>query len=319
MNFIDPCDGFASCGKCAICRVINHGAQCNCPNNYLGNPLTGCTQPARLCDGSCECDEAGFCIKQCVTESDCSCGESCSSGKCRTKCTATNMCAKGQICSRGTCIAGCRSNSDCVNDKACVNKKCQNPCGRGVCGKNAICRSSDHRAVCLCPDGFRGDAKRGCTSYECSIDEDCEPNKRCDSSGACRNPCLEQGACGGNAQCRVINRKAQCSCPPDYIGNPRVECKISRSDECVRNPCGENSRCRDIPGGFECSCAPGCIGDPYRGCVCEGQLSNLCRNKQCGVNAGCRVVNNKDAQCYCPPKYPVGDPLVDCEYLSIFH
>lgn len=278
--------------------------------------MVACTLPVKKCDGICNCDESGYCTTKCSTDQDCPCGESCFDRKCRAKCSRNQACAQGQLCNRGVCITGCRSNSDCSNLESCINRKCQNPCSKSVCGKNALCQASDHRAVCLCPDGYKGEPKQNCIPYECTVDEDCEPNKHCDSSGACRNPCLEHNICGINAQCRVINRKAQCSCPPSYIGNSRIECKINKGDECLRNPCGEHSKCRDIPGGFECSCAPGCIGDPYRGCICD--MTNLCKNKPCGVNAACQVINNKEAQCYCPPSYPSGDPHIECKLIYHF-
>ena len=40
----------------------------------------------------------------------------------------------------------------------------------------------------------------------------------------CINPCLLKGVCGENAQCRVVNRKAQCTCPPGHFGHPKVKC-----------------------------------------------------------------------------------------------
>lgn len=46
------------------------------------------------CDGSCECSETGFCVSACLSQNDCSCGESCHGGKCRVKCDINNECAK---------------------------------------------------------------------------------------------------------------------------------------------------------------------------------------------------------------------------------
>lgn len=36
----DPCAG--SCGVNALCRVINHMAQCYCPDGFTGNPFSSC-------------------------------------------------------------------------------------------------------------------------------------------------------------------------------------------------------------------------------------------------------------------------------------
>lgn len=310
----NPCAGFTACGTCAECSVTNHVAQCSCPANFLGNPLVSCMQPVSRCDGTCECDEIGYCLKLCRSEKDCSCGEICQSGKCRTKCSGRNSCAQGLICKNSACVPGCFVHNDCPPSELCINRQCQNPCKKkNACGRNALCKVSDRSKVCLCPDGYKGNPHRTCIPYECRKDEDCDVNKKCSTDGACKNPCLEQAACGINAQCRVIDRNAQCSCPPGYIGNALIECKQIGQEECLKNPCGENTKCRDIIGGYECSCLPGCVGDPQRGCVCDGQLVNLCKGKLCGVNADCRVVNGKTAQCYCPSQYPKGDPTIECK------
>ena len=90
---------------------------------------------------------------------------------------------------------------------------------------------------------------------------------------------------------------------------------LSGGDQCLRNPCGDNAKCRDTQGGFECTCVSGCTGDPYRGCLCQGPQTDLCRDKHCGVNAACRVVNNRDPECYCPSNYPAGNPYIECKNL----
>ena len=37
---VDPCLG--SCGKQAICKVVNHIAMCICIEKYTGDPFTEC-------------------------------------------------------------------------------------------------------------------------------------------------------------------------------------------------------------------------------------------------------------------------------------
>lgn len=293
----------------------NHVAQCSCPTNFLGNPLVSCTQAATKCNGICECDEIGYCTKTCNAETDCVCGESCVDGKCRNKCNSQASCAQGQVCTNGVCLAGCRSSNDCSNEEICQNKKCYNPCkAPNACGENAVCRSTNHRKVCLCSDGYQGDPLIKCAQYECQKDDDCEASKKCDSNGSCRNPCQEQGACGSNAQCRVIDRKPHCTCPPGYIGNALIECKKSGIEECLRNPCGENAKCKDLKdGSHDCTCPAGCVGDPYKKCTCDAQLVKLCKDKLCGTGAKCKVINDREPQCYCPSDKPVGDPTIECK------
>lgn len=254
-----------------------------------------------------------FCAETCNDDSQCSCGQICSVGKCRIKCNP-GACPPGQLCKDGACVAGCRSNTDCPNDNSCINGQCLNPCLRdNACGKEALCRVSDHRTLCLCPDGYRGEPTEKCSPFECQLDKDCEPNKRC-RDGSCKNPCLEINTCGVNAQCRVVNRQPQCSCPPGFVGNALIECQQVTPGICLRNPCGENAVCREVAGGYECLCAQGCVGDPKRGCFCDGQQVNACANQRCGLNAACRVLGQNEPECYCPSDYPSGDPYVQCKF-----
>lgn len=310
-----PCEGGKACGECAGCRVVNHAAQCSCPPNYYGNALISCTKSPVPCDGVCECDEIGYCVRSCSVNENCACGEVCDHGKCRIKCDANNSCKKGYICNSGLCLAGCRTHSDCPTSLSCNNGQCEDPClyNGSPCGINALCKVSGHRAVCLCPEGYQGEPSQECYQLECLRHEDCEPTKRCSDDGVCTNPCLQHGVCGFNAQCRVVDRTAQCSCPPGHYGNPKINCKPG-TDECLRRPCGVNAKCRETAGGFECSCAPGCYGDPHQVCICD---DDLCRDTSCGVKAACRVYNNQP-QCYCPPEYPAGDPMHECKLRFFF-
>lgn len=87
---------------------------------------------------------------------------------------------------------------------------------------------------------------------------------------------------------------------------------FSGLNSCAHNPCGQNTKCHNVQGGYECSCVPGCSGDPHRGCLCQEPLIDSCRDLRCGINAACKTINNKPV-CYCPPTYPLGDPLVQCK------
>lgn len=273
--------------------------------------------PPVRCNANCQCDAAGYCIKSCSSDAQCSCGERCDSGECKMQCKSNNKCPKGQICLNEVCSSGCVTDNDCPNEKTCSNSQCISPCDKGVspCGRNALCHVSQHQTICLCPNGHSGDPLNDCVPYECNSDVDCAADKQCSSDKTCKNPCLEPGTCGINAQCRIVNRQAQCQCVPGYFGNPSVECKLGGDAACLKNPCGINARCRDMPDAtYECSCPPNCIGDANKNCVCEIKLINLCKEKHCGINAVCRIVQDR-AECYCPNNYPSGNPIVECKYI----
>lgn len=219
------------CGNCAVCEVINHVAQCTCPSGSIGNPQIGCSITPTRCAANGDCGSgtciSGFCSKACAKNNECSCGESCVQGRCRLRCSADNQCPTGQLCRIGSCAPGCKANTDCAVQQACINGQCRDPCQISPCGRGAECRISDHRAVCLCPNGFSGNPTVSCEKNECERDGDCDMEKRC-RNNRCVLPCLEPGACGVNAVCRSVSHKAQCLCPPGYFGNAQIECKQGR-------------------------------------------------------------------------------------------
>lgn len=228
-------------------------------------------------------------------------------------CTPRNKCPERQICVQGVCVPGCNSHRDCGDDMSCSSKLCQLACHEKSCGKNAICLPTRHRAVCSCPSGFSGDPFSECKAYECQQDEDCGADEACQVEGKCKNVCA--GACGANAICRAVNRSPQCSCPPNYLGNPKLECSKPVAGSCLRNPCGINARCRDFDdGSYECTCPPNCAGDPQRQCFCGAM--EPCAYKSCGTNAQCRIGRSKQAECFCPRNYPIGDPNIECKYCN---
>ncbi|XP_071552987.1 uncharacterized protein [Panulirus ornatus] len=311
----DPCEGDTVCGTCAECRVVNHQAQCSCSANTVGNPHISCTTPMRQCSSDRECGPRGsckgsFCFKECSSSKQCNCGETCSDDYCYPQCSEDKDCSQGFLCRSGVCAAGCRTNTDCLLTQGCINGKCENPCDDSPCGDNTRCRVSDHRPLCFCLSGFHGNPKEGCEQYDCLSDTDCDREQTC-VDRECKNPCLE-GICGTNARCRVVNRKVECSCPPNYYGNPQVECK-KEINECQNSPCANNAQCINTIGSFLCSCNTGCQGDPYEsGCICPEELVDPCKLVSCGQNALCRDVSATQAECYCPKHLPNGDPLVKC-------
>lgn len=312
----NPCEIPGQCGLCAECSVINHGIQCSCPNGFIGDGTSSCVKTPEVCNEYCQCDEHGlYCAETCSRTTECSCGQICHSGKCRSKCSKSKPCPLGQKCERGgACVSGCNKNADCNYNSVCENGQCVDPCkNQNTCGVNAICTATDHQVFCYCPDGFKGEPNKECKQVECESNTECDLNQRCDN-GICINPCLEQGVCGLNAQCKVVNRAAECLCPPNHIGNPKSECEPVSSSKCSKNPCGNNSVCKDLLEGYECKCMDGCYGDAEKGCICGDDHTTICSEHQCGNNALCHLSEEGVPECYCPQNYPYGNPSIECNF-----
>lgn len=185
------------------------------------------------------------------------------------------------------------------------------PCYPSPCGLNTICRKSGQNAVCECMPGFFGSPFDSGCHPECTISSDCSRDKAC-VNNKCVDPC--PGVCGYSSVCHTVNHSPICSCPPQTIGDPFVECKLAPAeprDPCNPSPCNSNGFCRTVNGAAICT-YPECITNDecsYDRACFNQKCSDPCVNA-CGLNAVCNAINHKPI-CVCPPGY-VGSPYVQC-------
>lgn len=59
----------------------------------------------------------------------------------------------------------CETDDDCADDKRCgkESKVCEDPCLDKVCGVNAFCNATRHRAICQCIAGYIGNPDEICS------------------------------------------------------------------------------------------------------------------------------------------------------------
>lgn len=383
---IDPCLGEV-CGYNAKCSVINHSPICSCPEKMVGDPFVQC-KPVPEKRDPCypsPCAQNGICrvvngaascqYPECVQNEDCSLSKACFNQKCGDPCLEAcgidaicNVVNHKAVCSCPRGFVGspfqqcsklaeplprpeCTSDDECSIDKACINQKCINPCTNGICGQNAECRVQTHRPVCVCRNGFTGNARSACYEIGCRSDSECPPTEACVNK-ECTDPCRFT-QCGRNALCKSdYNHKARCHCYDGYRGNPLISCErpeCTNNDECPYNlacqnekcvdpcNCGPSAQCivnRHIP---SCRCPPGYTGNPERSCeiirfedprcrmdadcpskhACfSGECKNPCHEtKPCGANAICSVVDSlplRTMVCTCIEGY-VGDAEKECK------
>jgi hypothetical protein len=164
------CGGSPCCASNAVCRGVDHLAECSCPPGTEGDPRFGC-QPCR--GASCNRGVSGggsrgtgvssgsgsLCSPNpCGTQAICTPGHD-NTGKQRPVCT----CPKGYQgnalvnCRRGECL----NDNECSSHQACFDFKCRDPC-IGVCGSNSQCQVRNHGPVCACMAGFEGDPLNHC-------------------------------------------------------------------------------------------------------------------------------------------------------------
>lgn len=98
-----------------------------------------------------------------------------------------------------------------------------NPCQPSPCGPNSQCREVNGQAVCSCAPNTIG-TPPACRP-ECTISAECRLDQAC-SNQRCVNPCV--GACGINAECKVVNHNPICTCPTTHTGDPFSRCFILR-------------------------------------------------------------------------------------------
>lgn len=108
----------------------------------------------------------------------------------------------------------------------------------------------------------------------------------------------------------MINHSPICSCPPNLIGDPFVQCtqpppspeegdELQPQNPCIPSPCGNFAECRPIGERATCNCLPNYIGSPPNcrpECVVNSDcpsdkscIAERCRNPcdgSCGLNSG---------------------------------
>lgn len=325
----NPCQP-SPCGPNSQCREINGQAVCSCIVGYIGSPPT--------------------CHPECVVNSDCPQNQACTNQKCRDPCPGTcgisaqcSVINHNPICScppryTGDPFVRCQPIST-INPSPTyetplnthsilVDQPVQepiDPCRPSPCGPNAECRAVGDSPSCSCLADYVGNPPN--CKPECVSNSECPSNLACINLH-CKDPC--PGACGQNAECRVVSHAPMCICLDGYEGDPFTRCNIKQmvqyeqSTPCVPSPCGANAECREQNGAGACSCLPEYFGNPYEGCRPECVLNSDCASNRacirskcqdpcpgtCGQNAQCQVVNHLPS-CNCHQGY-IGDPYRYC-------
>ena len=189
---------------------------------------------------------------------------------------------------------GCSRATDCKFDEKCINKLCSKTCSVTPCTEGNECRAvSDHSAVCtpIPPIGVIN---------ECSKDPDCFNHQVCIDTG-CRDVCLVNNPCAPNAICKGEDHRPLCNCPPGYIGNPHISCKLPELPTTPR----PHDPVKPIP---ECLIDEDC--DLSLACI-DGTCRDACiYRRNCGFNADC-LVTVHTPHCVCQAGF-TGNPFVHC-------
>lgn len=201
-----------------------------------------------------------------------------------------------------------------------------NPCEPSPCGPHSLCKISGNSPICSCQPDYKG-SPPNCRP-ECISNSECDYNLAC-LNRKCADPCL--GACGSNAECRVVSHAPMCICQAGYFGDPFSYCSphaIMEPNEvltpCTPSPCGSNAICKEQKSVGACQCSDGYSGNPYEGCRPECVVNSDCPLNRacsrmkcvdpcpgtCGSNALCEVKNHMPI-CICQTGY-TGNPFSHC-------
>ncbi|XP_076233117.1 uncharacterized protein LOC143178381 [Calliopsis andreniformis] len=304
---IGGCETY-TCGVNARCTISDGRPVCSCMNLHMGDPLSRCTRV------------------ECQINEDCSDSKVCTNNRCINPCDG--LCGINAICETRNHVPTCYCPPEMTGDPFAVCRIAdpQAACKPNPCGLNTKCEVVNQVPVCSCLPGYLGSPLSGCR-HECESDSECPNHLACSASFRCESPCK----CGTNAECKVINHRAICSCPKNWLGNALIACRpecVAHSDcpankpaclyqKCM-NPCdgvcGVNADChlRDITP--VCSCPKDMTGNPFFSCMPDGR--NLCEPNPCGTSAICTPGHDNTGKerpvCTCPTGY-IGNALISCQ------
>ncbi|MPC53461.1 hypothetical protein E2C01_047354 [Portunus trituberculatus] len=186
--------------------------------------------------------------------------------------------------------AGCATSTECSFDEKCYNSLCVKVCSLFPCDKDPDCYAHIHEAICTLPTPIA-------EVPECRVDQDCFTTQMC-ITNVCREVCIVSNPCAPMAVCSGENHRPQCNCPPGYIGNPFISCRLPQPPTPRPQPTPQP----------ECLVDNDC--DYHLACINE-QCLDPCLNRQvCGTNAKC-IVRIHTPMCICQPGY-TGNPYVQC-------
>lgn len=296
---INPCTALEPCQRPSRCEVIPsvpvRMMNCICPDGYIST-------------GNGNCKPVG--PEGCISDSDCSSDKACINDLCSNPCN----CAQNAVCrikdhkpvcscEQGydgnpqiQCIPlGCRSDSECFGTHTCINRQCVPACSvhGGSCGERAECFGINHKAVCECPPGLKGNPFVSCVVLGCRSNDECPSNQACINS-KCENPCEKTATCATNELCHVYNHRPECACPPGTVGT------VNSAEGCRQ----QDDVCHDD-------------GDcPSRtACILENCVDACNATQPCGVNAFCRALDTIPVRtliCECLPGYQ-GNAAIQCD------
>ncbi|XP_076631770.1 uncharacterized protein LOC143346941 [Colletes latitarsis] len=302
------CDTY-TCGVNARCTLSEARPVCSCMNLHMGDPLSRCVRV------------------ECLINEDCSSSQVCTNNRCINPCNG--LCGVNAICETKNHIPTCYCPPGQTGDPftSCHIADPQAACKPNPCGLNTKCEVVNEVTVCSCLPGYVGSPSIGCR-HECESDSECPGHLACSASFKCESPCK----CGTNAECRVVDHQAICTCPKNWLGNAFVSCRpecTAHSDcpgnkpaclyqKCM-NPCdgvcGVNADCNLRGITPVCSCPKHMTGNPFFSCRLF-EARDLCEPNPCGVNAICTPGHDSTGKerpvCTCPTGY-IGNALVNCQ------
>lgn len=308
----DPCSVSQACGANAECRNVNGRPVCECLPGHKGDPYTSCVRG------------------DCVANAECNTNQACKDYRCVDPCSFS--CGPGAECSVQNHVAICKCPRGHTGDPFTNCRKFSRDEICAACGPNTDCDvGEEDRPICRCKQDYIGNPLTGCRR-ECERDNECTSSQQC-VQFKCQPVCRE-GVCGENANCAARNNRPECTCPPDFLGEPFSRCytECTRHDECSQNlacvkfkckdpcrepnpnVCGQGANCEVKNHKPICSCPRGFTGDPFVSCR-QFTIQDLCTPNPCGPNAQCQPGNDRSGSdrpvCICPTGFR-GDPLVSC-------